>query len=97
MDFANIVLCMTSFLFVWLFAQNMSMFFSATTCRIDIKFSPSVTTHVECCNDNYDVIGHVVCQPCWKNGKTLDLYLYDVTIADVERYIQSVGKFSRVI
>ena len=30
-------------------------------------------THVERFNDNYDVIGHVVCQPCWKNGKTLGL------------------------
>ena len=29
----------------------------------------SATTYVECFNDNYDVIGHVVWQPCWKNGK----------------------------
>ena len=27
---------------------------------------------MECFNDNFDVIGHVVWQPYWKNGKTLD-------------------------
>ena len=31
------------------------------------------TTDVECFNDNFDVISHVVWQPCWKKGKTLDL------------------------
>ena len=32
-----------------------------------------MTLHVKCFNDNYDVIGHVVWQQCWKIGKTLDL------------------------
>ena len=36
-------------------------------------FHHGATTHVECSNDNYDIIGHMVWQPCWKNGKTLDL------------------------
>ena len=37
------------------------------------------TTHVECLNHNYDVIGHMVWQSCWKNGKNLDLYLWNCT------------------
>ena len=36
-------------------------------------FTIGATTHVECLNDNYDVIGYVVWQPYCKNGKTLDL------------------------
>ena len=47
---------------------------SATARRIETIFSIEATTHVECYNDNYDVIGHMVWQPCLgKNGKTLDL------------------------
>ena len=30
------------------------------------------TTQVKCLCDNNGVIGHVVCQPCWKKRKTLD-------------------------
>ena len=40
--------------------------FSATTYPIDTNFSP---THVECFNDNYDVIGQVMWQPCWTKEK----------------------------
>ena len=40
------------------------VFFSGTTCRIEI---------------NYDVICHVVWQPCWKSGKTLDLCISKTT------------------
>ena len=48
--------------------------FSATAYPIDSKiFTISVTTRVECFNDNYGVIGHVVWQPCWKKEKTLDV------------------------
>ena len=62
------------FLFVYLFVRTEIVYFSTTACRIETNFSPiSATTHVECFNDNYDIIGHVVWQPCWKNGKTLDL------------------------
>ena len=53
------------------------MFFSATACRIETKFSSLVrlTAHVECFNENYDVIDHVMWQLYWKNVKNLDLYL----------------------
>ena len=37
------------------------------------------TTHVECFKYNYDIIGHVVWQPRWKKGKTLDLCIYETT------------------
>ena len=33
------------------------------------SFTIGATTHVECFYDNYDVIGHVLLQPCWKKGK----------------------------
>ena len=49
---------------------------SVTACRIDTNvffFITVATPHVESVNDNYDVIGHIVWQPCWKKGKTLDL------------------------
>ena len=36
-------------------------------------FTIGATTHVGCFNDNYDVIGHLVWQPCCKKRKTLDL------------------------
>ena len=39
------------------------VFLSATACQIETIFSIDAATHVECCNDNYDVIGHVVWQP----------------------------------
>ena len=35
-------------------------------------FTIRATTHRECFNYNSDIIGHVVWQPCWKNGKHLD-------------------------
>ena len=37
--------------------------------RLRRNLTTGVTTHVECFNDNYDVIGHVVWQPCWKKEK----------------------------
>ena len=47
-------------------------FFSATARRIERIFMIGATTHVECFKYNYDIIGHVVRQPRWKKGKTLD-------------------------
>ena len=35
------------------------------------KFNIGVTTHVECFNDNYDVIGYVLWQPYWKKKEKL--------------------------
>ena len=32
--------------------------------RLTWNFHIGVTTHIEYCNDDYDVIGHVVWQPC---------------------------------
>ena len=56
-------------LFVCLFAQIFHVFLHNCVSHCDIIFTIRATTHVECCNDNYDVIGHVVRQPCWKKGK----------------------------
>ena len=39
----------------------------------DEFFAIGANTHVACFNDKYNVIGHVVWQPYWKNGKTLTL------------------------
>ena len=36
-------------------------------------------THAERFNDNYDVIGHLVWQPHWEKGKTLDLCISETT------------------
>ena len=55
------------------------VFFSATAYRIEKKnFTIDATTHVECFNDNYDVIGHVLWQPRWKNQKLLDLSISEI-------------------
>ena len=62
-------------LFVCLSAQNFRVFLHNRLSDRDKIFTIAATTHVECFNHNYDVIGHVVWQPCWKNGKTLDLHL----------------------
>ena len=43
--------------------------FSATAYLIDTVFTVGATTHAECFNDNYDVIGHVLWWPCWKKRK----------------------------
>ena len=58
--------------FLFVCPHRTFIFFSATACRIE-------TTYVECFNDNYDIIGHVVWQPCWKNRKTLDLCVSETT------------------
>ena len=69
-----------TFVSVCLFVRTERVFLSATACRIDMKiFTRGVNTHVECFNDNNDVIGHIVWQPYWKKGKTLDLYLRNRT------------------
>ena len=65
-------------LFVCLSAQNFSVLRSRLP-DLDKIFTIGATTHVEYFDDNYDVIGHVVWQPCWKNVKTLDLYLWHRT------------------
>ena len=73
--------CIWVRLFVCLFVcpHRTFVFFSATASRIETKFSPSATTHVECFIDNYDIIGHVLWQPCWKNVKNLDHHLWNRT------------------
>ena len=48
-------------------------------------FNIGETTHVECFNDNYDIIGHVVWQPCWKKGKTLDLCISETSAFSMEK------------
>ena len=59
---------------LFVFVRTEHGVFSATASRIEKKkFTRVATAHVECFNDNYDIIGHVVWQPCWKKGKTLDL------------------------
>ena len=45
------------------------LIFSATACWVDKIFNIGATIRVECFNHNYDVIVHVVWQPCWKNGE----------------------------
>ena len=60
-------------LFVCLFAQNFCVFPCNHLSDRDKIFNIAANTHVECFNDNYDVIGHLVWQPCWKNRKNLDL------------------------
>ena len=51
--------------------------FSATAYPIDTRFSPLMRRRMQnFINDDYDIIGNVGWQPCWKNGKTLDLCIY---------------------
>jgi len=52
----------------------------------DKFFTIGAFTHVEYFNDNYDVIDHVVCQPYLKNGKTLDLYIWNRTKENFETW-----------
>jgi len=42
-------------------------------------FTMYATIHEDCFNDNYVVIGPVVWQPSWKNGKTLDFCISETT------------------
>ena len=44
-------------------------FVSVTARRIETIFTVGATIHTNCFIDNYDIIGHVVWQPCWKNRK----------------------------
>ena len=57
---------------VCLSAQNFCVFLHKCLLDWDKFFAIGASTHVECFNDNYVVIGHVVLQPYWKIGKTLD-------------------------
>ena len=57
--------------------QNFRVFLRSRLSDWDEIFTIGATTHAECFNDNYDVIGHVVWHPYWKNGKTLDLCISD--------------------
>ena len=54
-------------------AQNFRVFLCNRLEDRDNIFKIGATSHVECLNDKYDVIGDVVWQPYWKNGKNLDL------------------------
>ena len=75
-DFASIVLCMTSF--SCLSAQNFSVFLHNHLSGWEIIFTIGITTHVECFHDNYDIIGVMVWQPCWKKPKKIGpLYLWN--------------------
>ena len=57
------------------------MFFSATACQNETKFFPiGATTNVECGHDSYDVIGHVVGQPDWKNRNILDVHISETAL-----------------
>ena len=80
-SFGSVCLFVSVCLSLFVCLHRTFVFFSATACQIETKFSPQMwlTTHVECYNDNHDVIGHVVWQPCWKNGKTLDLYISETS------------------
>ena len=60
---------------VCLATQNFRVFLRNRLSDRDEIFTIGATTHEECFIDNYDVIGHVVWQPFWKNRKKLDLYL----------------------
>uniref|UniRef100_A0A8C4Q0P0 Reverse transcriptase domain-containing protein n=1 Tax=Eptatretus burgeri TaxID=7764 RepID=A0A8C4Q0P0_EPTBU len=66
--------CFSGCLSVWLSAQNFHVFLRNRLADCDEIFTIGGTNHVECFRVNYDVIGHVVWQPCWKNGKPLNLY-----------------------
>ena len=65
--------------FVCLSALNFSVFLRNCLSHWDKIFTMGATTHVECFSDNYDVIGHLLSQPCWKNGKTLHLCISETT------------------
>ena len=47
-------------LFIYLSAQNFRVFLRNRLSDRDKIFTIAATTHVECFNDNYDIIGHVV-------------------------------------
>ena len=70
--------CLSVWLFVCLSvclsAQNFCAFLHNFLLDCDGIFSIGATTHVECSNDEYDIICHMVLQPYWKNGKKLDLF-----------------------
>ena len=54
-----------------------SMFFFFPPYKFHKIFTIDVITHVECFCDDYEVIDHVVWQPCWKKGKTLDFCILE--------------------
>ena len=62
-------------LFVCLFVPTeLSCFLRNRLLDWDEIFTIGVATRVECFNDNYDVIGHVVWQPCCKEFGPLYLW-----------------------
>ena len=76
------------FSFVCLSAQNFRVFLHNCLSDWDEIFTIGATTRGEYFNDNYDVIGHVVWQPCWKNFGPL--YLWNRTREKIEtRHIAS--------
>ena len=72
-------------------AQNFCVFLRNHLSDWDEIFTIGATPHVKCFNDNYDIIGHVVWQSCLKNGKTLDLYLWNRTKEKIETW--HIGKY----
>ena len=64
---------------VCLSAQNFRAFLHNFLLDCDGIFSIGVTTHVECSNDEYDIICHMVLQPYWKNRKKFDRFISETT------------------
>ena len=60
-------------------AQNVRVFLHNHLSDWNEIFTIGATTHVECFNYNYDIIGHIVWQPCWKSQKILDLCISETT------------------
>ena len=75
------------FLLVCLSAQNFRDFLCNRLSDWDEIFTIGATTHVECFNDNYGVIGHVVWQPYWKKRNNFGpLYLWNHTKEKIETW-----------
>ena len=83
--------CLSVWLFVCLSvclsAQYFHAFLHNFLLDCDGIFSIGATTHVECSNDEYDIIGHMVLQPYWKNGEKIGpLYLWNCTKENIETW-----------
>ena len=66
--------CLSIRLSVCLSAQNFHVFLRNRLSDWAKIFTIGGTTHEECFNDNYDIIGQVVWQPYWKNFGPLYLW-----------------------
>ena len=84
--------CPPTGLFVCLSAQNFLVFVRNHLVDWDEVFTIGATSHVECFNDKYDVIGHVVWQPYRKIRKTLDLCISET--APSKKWNLAHGKYS---